>query len=301
MGQIPKDILQEIRDRADILQVIGEYTQLKKAGVNYKGLCPFHSEKTPSFNVNADQSFFKCFGCGEGGDVYAFLMKIEGWSFPEAAHHLAKRVGVDIPETSDEEAEAARRKAQARALYQELQDTARRWYERQLWQGDDPAGRDYLAGRGIDEETSRIFGLGYAPQAWTATLDYLHTRRMGPELVERAGLAIRGGRSGFYDRFRGRVMFPVIDIWGKTLAFGGRRVRDDDDKAGAKYINSPETRFYHKGSELYGLAATKKEIRSLGHAVLVEGNFDVIALHAQGIRNAVCPMGTALTDRQVRL
>lgn len=301
MGRIPEDIINEIRDRADMLQVVGDYVQLKKAGANYKACCPFHSEKTPSFNVNPAQGFFKCFGCGEGGNIFTFLMKIEGWSFPEAVHHLAKRVGVDVPETSDEESEAARRKAQARALYQDILETARRWYERQLWQGEDPVGRDYLAERGIDEETARAFGLGYAPNAWTEVLSYLGTRKINAELVERAGLAIRGGRSGFYDRFRGRVMFPVIDIWGKTLAFGGRRVFDDDEKAGAKYINSPETRFYRKGSELYGLAATKQGIRSAGHAVLVEGNFDVIALHAQGIRNAVSPMGTALTERQVKL
>lgn len=300
MGRIPENIVSEVMERADMLQIVGEYVRLKKAGRHYKGLCPFHNEKTPSFTVSPDKGFFKCFGCGAGGTIYSFLMQAEGWNFPEAVRHVAARVGIDVPEQSHEDADKARKKRQAKEHYHHVMGLAKEWFEQQLWQGTNQVPRDYLISRGVDEEAARVFGLGYAPDGWQGLINYMSGRRINASTLERAGLAIPGKR-GHYDRFRDRVIFPIVDIWGKVVAFGGRRLKDDDDaKAGAKYINSPETAFYTKGDELYGLAATRRAIRAEGAAMLVEGNFDVVTLYARGVQNAVAPMGTALTERQVR-
>lgn len=298
MGLIPEDIISDITSRADMLQVVGEYVPLKKAGRTWKGLCPFHGEKTPSFNVNPERGFFKCFGCGESGTAISFLMKIEGWSFPEAVRHLAGRVGVDIPETSDEDAGVARQRKQDKERYHQILEIAQRWFEENLWGGRYPEAQRYLASRGVDEAAARAFGLGFAPDGWSGVLDHCKRHKITPQEVEAAGLAILGEK-GHYDRFRARLMFPVVDIWGKVLAFSGRVIVAD--AKGAKYINSPETRFYTKGSELYGLAATKQGIRAEDAALLVEGNFDVVTLYARGVQNAVAPLGTALTERQARL
>mgnify|MGYP000530721425 CR=1 FL=1 len=301
MGRIPENIISDVLDRADMLQIIGEYVRLKRAGRNYKGLCPFHGEKTPSFTVSPDQGFFKCFGCGAGGTLYSFLMQIEGWSFPEAVRHVAGRVGIEVPELKREDADKARARRKARDRYQHIMGLAQQWFEANMWKGPWDIPREYLKGRGVDEEAARAFGLGYAPEGWSGLLDNLKKHNISPKAIEEAGLVVPGQR-GHYDRFRDRIIFPVVDIWGKTLAFGGRRLNDDPEaKIGAKYINSPETAFYTKGSELYGLAATKRAIRAEGSALLVEGNFDVVTLYAKGVQNAVAPMGTALTERQVRL
>ncbi len=299
MGRIPDNLISEVMERADMLQIIGEYVRLKKAGRNHKGLCPFHSEKSPSFTVTPERGFFKCFGCGVGGTVYTFLMKAEGWSFPEAVRHVAARVGVEVPELNDEDAESARERRESRESYQKTLGIAQQWFETNLYAPEGAHALDYLRSRGVDEDAARAFGLGYAPESWSGLLDHLRRHRIGTPEAEVAGLAIQGQR-GAYDRFRDRIIFPVVDIWGKAVAFGGRRL-NDDDKAGAKYINSPETEFYTKGSQLYGLAATKRAIRAEGQALLVEGNFDVVVLYARGVQNAVAPMGTALTDRQARL
>lgn len=300
MGRIPEEIIEEVLTRTDILQLVGQYVSLKRAGTNHKGLCPFHEEKTPSFYVHPGKGIYKCFGCGAGGNAFRFLMELEGWSFPEAVRHLAKQTGVEIPEESEEEAEAARQRQQARDLYHRVMKLARSFYEQNLW--DEVVGeraRGYLESRGIDEETARAFGVGYAPPGWQNLLDYLGENRVNGALAERAGLAIpRRGSTGHYDRFRDRIIFPVIDIWGHTLAFGGRVLPGDD---GPKYINSSETRFYTKGRHLFGLHAAKQPIQKAEWALLVEGNFDVIALHAAGMRVAVAPMGTAFTERQARL
>jgi DNA primase len=300
MGLIPEPVIEQVLARADILSVVSNYVSLKKAGANHKGLCPFHNENTPSFNVNPSMGIYKCFGCGEGGNVINFLMQIEGWSFPETVRYLAERNGVEIPEEDPEEAEAHRKRREGKKLYWKVMELAREFYEETLWSEAGAAARHYMKERGVDEETAKAFGLGYAPQGWQNTIDRLEAHQIPAKLAERAGLALeRRNSSGYYDRFRHRVMFPVVDIWGHTLAFGGRRLAEDEDSP--KYINSPETRYYTKGNELYGLHVAKKSIQKNGMALLVEGNFDVITLHAAGFDMAVAPMGTALTEHQARL
>ncbi len=303
MGRIPEDIVEDVLTRTDMLQVLQQYVALKRTGANYKGLCPFHNEKTPSFYVHPGKGIYKCFGCGAGGNVYQFVMEMEGWSFPEAVRQLAGRINVEIPEETAEETEEAKKRADARKLYVGIMDKARRFYERSLWDAeseDSARARKYLTDRGIGEEISREFGLGYAPPGWQNLLDHMtQQHRVNSVLVERAGMALtRQGGGGHYDRFRDRVMFPVIDIWGNTLAFGGRVLPGDD---GPKYINSSETKFYVKGRHLFGLHAAKRAIQKEGWAMLVEGNFDVISLHAAGVAQAVAPMGTSFTDRQAKL
>jgi DNA primase len=303
MGRIPEDIVEDVLARTDMLQVLQQYVALKRTGANFKGLCPFHNEKTPSFYVHPGKGIYKCFGCNAGGNVYQFVMEIEGWSFPEAVRQLAGRIGVEIPEETAEETEEARKRADARKLYTGIMDKARRFYEEALWhpENEDAArARAYLTDRGIGEEISREFGLGYAPPGWQNLLDHMtQTHHVNSVLMERAGMALtRQGGGGYYDRFRDRVMFPVIDIWGNTLAFGGRVLPGDD---GPKYINSSETKFYVKGRQLFGLHAAKRAIQKEGWAMLVEGNFDVISLHAAGVSQAVAPMGTSFTDRQAKL
>lgn len=300
MGLIPQSVIDEILARTDILQVVQQYVTLKRAGVNYKGLCPFHNEKTPSFNVHPGKGIYKCFGCGAGGNVIGFLMELEGWSFPEAVRHLAEREGVEIPEETDEEREEARQRRSAKKAYLRVMELAQNFYEDNLWSDRGRAARQYLQERGVDDETARTFGLGYAPDGWQNLLDHLADNDIPPAWVQRAGLALqRRSKDGFYDRFRHRIVFPVVDIWGNTLAFGGRVFAANDD--GPKYINSSETRFYVKGEHLYGLHPAKKAIQDAEYAILVEGNFDVISLYAAGVQNVIAPMGTAVTDRQARL
>ena len=300
MGLIPQSVIDEVVVRTDIVQVVGQYVSLKKAGANHKGLCPFHNEKTPSFNVNSAKGFYKCFGCDAKGGVVKFLMDMEGWNFPETVRHLAERAGIEIPEETDEEREEAIKRREAKKAYLSVMDLARRYYEAQLWSDAGRAARQYLQERGIDDETAQVFGLGYAPQGWQNLIDQLAKHEIPAHWVERAGLAVsRRGGPGFYDRFRHRITFPVVDIWDNTLAFGARILAADDDAP--KYINSSETRFYTKGDNLYGLQAAKKAIQQQDHAIVVEGNFDVVALYASGVRNAVAPMGTAFTEKQATL
>ena len=297
MGRIPQETIDDVLARSDILQVVGQYVSLKRAGTNHKGLCPFHDEKTPSFLVHPGKGIYKCFGCGAAGNVFRFLMELEGWSFPEAVRQLAGRVGVEIPAESEEDAAQERQRQQARDMYRRIMTVAREYYEQCLWGEGGEVAREYLAQRGIDTQTARAFGMGYAPEGWQNLLDHADQKGIHGALLERAGLAI-SKRDGHYDRFRERVMFPVIDIWGHTLAFGGRVLPGDD---GPKYINSSETRFYTKGHQLFGLHASKSGIQKAEYALLVEGNFDVITLHATGVEMAVAPMGTAFTERQARL
>jgi DNA primase len=299
MGRIPEQTIEEVLARTDILQVVQQYIALKRSGVNWKGLCPFHGEKTPSFYVHPGKGIYKCFGCGVGGDVISFVMQLEGWSFSEALRQLAARAGVQIEEEDEEEAEEARKRRQARELYQKIMKLAQGYFAQQLMEPAGEEARAYLERRGVSAGVREAFGLGYAPESWQNLLDYLHHEGIKGALVERAGLALaRQSGDGFYDRFRHRVIFPVIDIWGNTLAFGGRVLRDEDTP---KYLNSPETKFYTKGKQLFGLHAAKQAIQRADMALLVEGNFDVITLHAQGIQTAIAPMGTAFTEDQARL
>jgi DNA primase len=300
MGLIPEPVIEEVLARADILSTVQDYVSLKKSGANHKGLCPFHDENTPSFFVHPGKRIFKCFGCGVGGNVISFMMEIEGLGFPQAVRTLAERHGIEIPEDDPEAAERARKRREGKKLYGRIMDLTRQFYEAHLWGEQGAAARHYLDEREVDEQTARRFGLGYAPDGWQNLIDHLAGHGIDGRVVERAGLAMaRNKSSGHYDRFRHRIIFPVVDVWEHTLAFGGRTLAANDDAP--KYINSPETRFYTKGEQLYGLHAAKQAIQKQGYALLVEGNFDVICLHAKGFETAVAPMGTAVTPEQARL
>ncbi len=299
MGLIPQAVIDEVLARTDIYQTVSQHVALKRAGANHKGLCPFHDENTPSFHVHPGMGIYKCFGCGAGGNAIQFLMELQGWSFPETVRYLAEQAGVEIGEEDPEEEAEARRRRKKRKLYEEIMEGARKFYEENLWGKRGEVGRLYLKERGISEETAKLFGLGYAPEGWENLLGHLTGKGYRGEWLERAGLVIANDRGGYYDRFRHRVLFPVVNMWGRTVAFGGRTLGTDGK--GAKYINSPETPYYTKGKELYGLDVAKRGIQREEFALVVEGNFDVLALHDQGLDMTVAPMGTALTEDQARL
>ena len=291
---IPDDKIEEIRATADIVDVVGDYVQLKKSGSGYKGLCPFHSEKTPSFHVDPNKNLFYCFGCQKGGDVFSFLQEIEGLSFVEGARLLAERAGIPLPDdTVDEEAAG-----EVESIYHALRFAARFFYRQLTQESRGKPALDYLRQRGITPSTIKTFGLGYAPDAWDALLNAAKEKQVDPETLEKAGLVIaRKDGSGYYDRYRGRVIFPIFSHVGKVLGFGGRILDDDADQP--KYINSPETRVYDKSRALYGLRQAKQAIRKEDEAILVEGYTDVISLHQAGVEHAVASSGTALTEQQV--
>ncbi len=301
MGLIPETVIEEVLGRADIVDTVRHYVSLEQAGKNWKGLCPFHDDHDPSLKVHPGKQIYKCFACGAGGNAIKFLMEIEGWSFPEAVEHLADRHGVEMPDQDPEERRRARKRREKKKAYFRVMQLAGEFYEENLW--DEQTGREargYLQQRGIDDKTAREFGLGYARDGWEYLLGHLHDHGVDGEQAEAAGLALaRNNSPGHYDRFRDRIVFPVVDIWNKIRAFGGRTLKDDDETP--KYMNSPETPFYTKGEELYGLHVAKSYFQHTDFALLVEGNFDVIALHAAGFQTAVAPMGTALTERQAEL
>ncbi len=293
---IPDDKIEEIRAAADIVDVVSEYVQLKKSGSGFKGLCPFHNEKTPSFHVDPNKNLYYCFGCQKGGDVFSFLQDVEGLGFLESARLLAERAGIPLPDEAVD-AEAA---SEVESIYHALRFAARFFY-RQLTQTErgKPA-LDYLRRRGIEPQTIKTFGLGYAPDAWDALLTAAEEKQIPPETPEKAGLVIaRKDGSGYYDRYRGRVIFPIFSHVGKVLGFGGRILDDAADQP--KYINSPETVVYDKSKVLYGLRQAKQAIRQAEEAILVEGYTDVISLHQAGVEHVVASSGTALTEQQVKV
>ncbi len=298
MGLIPDDTIDEIRARADIVAVIGAHVQLRKAGVNHKGLCPFHQENTPSFNVNSAKGFFYCFGCQKKGDVFTFVMEYEGQSFIEAARTLAERFGVQIPEREMSAAEKRERSEQSRLF--EINKIAARFFRDNLT--DPVAGataRAYLEGRGISDDVTRQFGLGYAPDSWDAMVQHLARERVPVQLAEKVGLIKpRKQSSGYYDAFRNRLVCPVIMPGGEVAGFSGRRLGTEEE-GGAKYINSPESSIYKKSRLLFGIHRARDAFRKAKRAILVEGNFDVISLHQHGFPESVAPLGTALTEWQV--
>lgn len=293
---IPDDKVQEVRERAAILDVIADYVSLRKSGANYLGLCPFHGEKTPSFNVNPARAIFHCFGCGVGGNVFSFIMKMEGLSFPEAVKFLAKRVGVTIEERPPTAAE--KRREDERAAFYRLADLAARFYRRVLT--DDPAGeagRRYLERRGVDVETAEVYRLGFAPDKWDALTRYLEKQKASLETAEKLGLVRKRDNGGYYDLFRNRLLFTISDPYGKPVGFGGR-VLDDSLP---KYINSPESPIYHKSEILFGIDLAKQSMREHGAAIIVEGYFDHLALYQAGVRHALATCGTALTSGHLNL
>jgi DNA primase len=296
---IPDDVVSEIRERADIVAMVGEHVQLKKVGINHKGLCPFHQEKTPSFHVNAARRSFYCFGCNKKGDVFSFLMELQGKGFAETVREVAERVGVVIPERPVSPEEQARRSERGRL--HDLNAVAAAFFRATL--GDarlGAAGRAYLARRGIGDEAAATFQLGFAPDAWDGLTRHLEGRRVAPEPALQLGLvAARQNRNGFYDRFRNRVMCPVILPGGEIAGFSGRTLSEEPDTP--KYLNSPESPVYKKSHLLFGLHAARAAFARKGRAVLVEGNFDVIALHHAGFAETVAPLGTALTGDQIEI
>jgi DNA primase len=294
--RIAEDKIQEIRERIDIVEVVSSYLPLKHSGENHLGLCPFHGEKTPSFNVNSRRQIFHCFGCGVGGNVFSFLMRMEGVSFPDAVRRLAERVGVEIEETALSPAEMRRREEAERML--RVNEVASLFYHQVLMEAPEgEPGRRYLKARGYGRTTSEQFRLGFAPRRGEALAEHLAAKGFDPQWAQRLGLVRVRDEGGSYDLFRQRLIFPILDARGATVAFGARVL----DASLPKYINSPESPVYHKGRVLYGLHQGRDAMRQRGEAVVVEGYFDLLALQRAGFTNAAASCGTALTPEHARL
>jgi DNA primase len=286
---IKREIIEKVRERADIVEVISRYIPLKPAGKNYRALCPFHKEKTPSFTVSPEKGLFHCFGCGVGGNVFTFLMRYEGISFYEAVKSLAERYGIPI-----EEVEGVQEKLEP---YFEINRMANEIFRMKLLHPrEGKVARDYLLKRGVAPKSWELYGLGYAPDQWDLLSGFFEQKGKDLLLVEEVGLIIRGTK-GYYDRFRGRIIFPIEDIRGRILGFGGRILGEGEPK----YLNSPDSPIFKKGECLYGLKQARDHIIQKREAVIVEGYFDVISLAQSGLRNVVAPLGTALTEVQLRI
>jgi DNA primase len=339
VGLIPDDKIAEIRDRTDIVQVIGEYVSLRRAGTNWKGLCPFHNEKSPSFNVHPVRQFFHCFGCGKSGDVFSFLRELEGKSFIETARDLARKAGIDLPEPTTRSPEAQAFEAAQKSERQKmlaLNEMVAGFFARELAGPQGAQARAYLEKRGIagakrkegaeEALVTDVFHVGYAPAGWEALVRFLEEKKVPHELAERAGLIRQRDRHSsdrvparpqpgspptkatHFDVFVDRVVYALTSPVGEILGFGGRIMDPppgtpprEDGKTQPKYKNSPETLLYKKGDNLFGLHAARHQIRRSGRALVVEGNFDVMTLHAVGVGYAVAPQGTAITVEQVKL
>ena len=301
------DFAQTVKQQADIVKVIEGYIRLRKAGAqNYSGLCPFHKEKTPSFSVHAVRQFYHCFGCGASGDVFSFVGKIENVTFPEAVRIVAQKCGIPLPKrefSSPEEAAGAR----MRAKLLDLHETAAAWFEEQMRGPEGALAREYLAGRGLLEEGIRKFRIGYAPDSFNALRDRL-SGMADQETLRASGLFASkeqgdGNQGPLYDRFRKRVVFPICNEGGRVIAFTARTLgaAAEGEKAGPKYINSPETPLYSKGQVLFNLDKAKTAIRTVGFALLVEGQMDCISVFLRGIQNVIATSGTAFTEQQVAI
>ena len=296
------DFKETVRQQADIVRVIGDYIQLKKAGAkNFNGLCPFHGEKTPSFSVNVTRQFFHCFGCGKSGDVFKFVQEREQISFPEAIRLVAEKAGIPLPKmqySSESEAEDAGK----RGKLIEMHERACKFFEDQLRRPEGAHAREYLAGRGLKEETIRTFRIGFAPDSGFTLKDRLKAD-FSEEMMRASGLFSwkEGADAGaMYSKFRNRIMFPIANENGKIIAFTGRTLAKDE-KSGPKYLNSPETPIYSKSRVLYNLDRAKEAIRKLGYVIIVEGQMDCIAVYSAGFHNVAASSGTAFTETQVRL
>jgi len=288
-------LVQEIRERAEILEVCGEFVQLKRSGKTYRGPCPLHGGEGPNFSVDPTRGIFKCFVCGEGGDVFSFLMKHLGLDFPSAVRQVASRVGVDVPDDSD-------RMEDPFAYLREVTAFAEEWFRSELMDADVGApAREYLLGRGIDPGAAEEYGLGFAPDGWRELREAALARGIADDDLLEAGLLATSDRADEpYDRFRNRLMFSILDLRDRPIAFGGRVLRKADERA-PKYINSPETPIFHKSRTLYGLNRARHAIRREEHSLVTEGFMDVLSLHIGGFPTAVAPLGTALTSEQADL
>jgi DNA primase len=286
-------LLDQIRTGVDIVELVGRFVNLKKSGVNWKGLCPFHGEKTPSFMVNPAKGIFHCFGCGVGGDAFGFLMRQDKLTFPEAVRTLAQQTGVALPDDRERSAADSGRDELLRVM-----DLAARFYEDTLWKSSGERARRYLDERGIAPEIAKRFRLGYAPDAWDGLLTFMRSERVSEDVLVATGLAIqRENRTGVYDRFRGRLLFAIRDLQGRVVAFGGRAFGDEQPK----YLNSPETALYSKGQLLYAADAARETMRERQRALVVEGYIDCVMAHQHGFTEAVAALGTSFTAAQLQL
>ena len=286
--QIPQELIEKIKEQSDIVEIVSEDIRLKKSGRNFIGLCPFHNDKSPSFTVSQDKQIYKCFSCGEAGNVITFVMKYKKMNFVEAAKYLGDKAGISI-DTGSNTAE------KKKSLMFKVNVDAARYFFANLQRN--PKIKDYFLNRGIKEETIKHFGLGYSPDGWQNLMNYLKSRGYKENIISECGLILKSEKRGnYYDRFRNRVMFPVFDVRGRVIGFGGRVL--DDSKP--KYLNSPETEVFHKGINLYGLNFAVKNLNA-DYIIIVEGYMDLIALHQAGITNVVASLGTALTVNQARL
>jgi len=289
-GIEPKQLKEEIRSRINLADLIGNYVRLRKSGRRYIGLCPFHAEDTPSFSVNPEEGFYYCFGCKAAGDVFSFVMQMEGISFPEALERLATRVGIALPQKA-----AAGGDPRLRNILYEVNRAAEAFFTHQLFLPQNQAARDYLLRRGISEETARHYRLGYAPNSWDALTRYLLGYGKAAE-GHLAGLLLKREDGSFFDLFRHRIVFPILDGGGHPVAFGGRAL----DELQPKYINSPETPLFNKSRQLFGVPQAREGIRRSGRIILVEGYFDCLALHQAGIHYVTATCGTAMTAAHMR-
>jgi len=288
---IPDATIDEVRERVDIVDLVGRYLSLKPSGRNHFGLCPFHGEKTPSFSVNRDRQIWHCFGCQEGGNAFTFLMRHDNLTFPEAVRQLAREVGVEIPESGG----APRQETESLVLANEAAQEA---YRAALAAPEAATARAYLERRGLAGAEAERFGIGLAPDAWDHVLGTLRRRGLGAEVGERAGLlARRQSGTGHYDRLRGRITFPIQDVRGRVVGFGGRALAPDQEP---KYLNTPETPLFRKREAFFGFPMALEPMRRTGRAVVVEGYFDLIALHRAGVEETVATCGTALTEAHAR-
>ena len=305
---MPGSFAETVKQQADIVRLIGDYVKLKKSGAqNFSGLCPFHQEKTPSFSVHATRQFFHCFGCGASGDVFSFVQKIDNVTFPEAVKVVAEKLGIAIPKQAPS-SPAEAKEAQLRAKLLDLHERAAVFFEEHLRKPEGARAREYLSGRGLTDETIQRFRIGYAPESGFLLRDRLRSAA-DEESLKASGLLAwkqqeKGGggdqNSALYARFRNRIMFPITSEAGKVIAFTGRALATDD-KAGPKYLNSPETAIYSKSRVLFNLDRAREAIRKLDYAILVEGQMDCISVDAAGFHNVIASSGTAFTEPQARL
>ena len=294
--RFPQTFIDDLRRQADIVRIVQDYVSLKKKGANWMACCPFHKEKTASFSVSPSKDIFYCFGCQKGGSIFNFVMEMERVTFPDAIKIVAEKTGVPLPKLVDDSRFESHKRESDQVI--ELNQWALQWWEDQLKSNSGKAARKYLEGRGITEETIKTFRLGFAPDSWEMLSSHLLQKGATQEQLEKSGLVVKKDEGGSYDRFRGRLMFPVIDAQGRPIAFGGRTLEPEGEP---KYLNSPETSAYTKGRHLFGLNLTRDEIRRAGFAILVEGYLDLIVPYQFGVRNVVASLGTALTPEQVKL
>ncbi|MFB6290332.1 MAG: DNA primase, partial [Candidatus Bipolaricaulia bacterium] len=282
--------IDKVRKKADIVELVSRYVNLKKSGKSYKGVCPFHEDNDPSLTVDQTKKLWHCFGCGAGGDVFNFLMKIENLSFPDAVRELASEAGVKLPEKSGDS-----RKPNLTELMNEVNDY---YHSNLLRQGVGKKGRNYLNRRGYGEDTIKEFSLGYALDSWNSLTNKFKGDH-GLDSLEKVGLIKKSDSGRYYDRFRDRLIFPIRSVRGKVIAFGGRKL--DSEEEGPKYLNSPNSPLFNKGETFYGLSAARRSMGETDRAILVEGYTDVIAPSSRGIKNVIASMGTSLTEKQVDL